>query len=151
MFDWNFYFSEKKVPDPNSSLFTLHSSLQTVPIYEYKCANCGNKLEAMQKISDEPLKICPRCHEAKLEKQISLSGFQFKGTGWYVSDYTARGAEAKNESKSESKTETGGETKAEVKTESKPETKTETSSGGESTLAPAPASNPAATTSPKSD
>ena len=114
-----------------------------MPIYEYKCHNCGNKLEAMQKISDEPLKICPRCHEAKLEKQISLSGFQFKGSGWYVSDYTNRGTE--------SKTETSGETKTEAKAETKTETKTETSGGGESTVAPAPASNPAATTSPKSE
>lgn len=70
-----------------------------MPIYEYKCANCGNRLEAMQKISDAPLTVCPKC-EGKLEKQISLSGFQFKGSGWYISDYTNRGKETGAETKS---------------------------------------------------
>lgn len=82
-----------------------------MPIYEYKCSNCGNELEVMQKISDEPLEFCPRC-QGKLEKQWSLSGFQFKGSGWYVSDYTNRSKEnaaagetkSSSDGKSESKT-----------------------------------------------
>ncbi len=58
-----------------------------MPIYEYKCAECGKHIERMQKISDEPLTVCETCG-GKLEKQWSLSGFQFKGAGWYVSDYS---------------------------------------------------------------
>ena len=58
-----------------------------MPIYEYKCADCGAHVERMQKVSDEPLSVCEVCG-GKLEKQWSLSGFQFKGAGWYVSDYS---------------------------------------------------------------
>jgi putative FmdB family regulatory protein len=57
-----------------------------MPIYEYKCQDCGHHVEVMQKVSDEPLKECERCG-GKLEKQWSLSGFQFKGGGWYKTDY----------------------------------------------------------------
>lgn len=57
-----------------------------MPIYEYKCLDCGMHLEKMQKVSDEPLKICENCG-GKMEKQWSRSGFQFKGEGWYVTDY----------------------------------------------------------------
>jgi putative FmdB family regulatory protein len=88
-----------------------------MPIYEYKCLNCGNQLEIMQKISDETLRECPRC-QGKLEKQWSLSGFQFKGTGWYVSDYGKHGeAERKAESNAKKTVETGSEKSAENKSE----------------------------------
>lgn len=91
-----------------------------MPIYEYKCLNCGNKIEKMQKFSDELLTVCPQC-EGKLEKQWSLSGFQFKGAGWYVTDYSDKGknpdaakSEANGDVKSESaKTEKNGESKTE--------------------------------------
>jgi putative FmdB family regulatory protein len=57
-----------------------------MPIYEYKCMGCGSNIEKMQKLSDAPLRICEKCG-GELEKQWSLSGFQFKGQGWYVTDY----------------------------------------------------------------
>jgi putative FmdB family regulatory protein len=57
-----------------------------MPIYEYKCLDCGSQFEKMQKVSDSPLTVCEKC-SGKLEKQWSLSGFQFKGEGWYVSEY----------------------------------------------------------------
>jgi putative FmdB family regulatory protein len=57
-----------------------------MPIYEYKCQQCGAHFEMRQSVSDEPLSTCEKCH-GKLEKQWSLSGFQFKGAGWYVTDY----------------------------------------------------------------
>jgi len=104
-----------------------------MPIYEYKCQECGNHLEAMQKISDEPLKECPKCG-GNLEKQWSRSGFQFKGTGWYVTDYagkaaTEKGSESKSETKSETKTDApktsaGGESTGSTDTASKSETTT---------------------------
>jgi putative FmdB family regulatory protein len=74
-----------------------------MPIYEYTCRKCGAHLEVMQKISDKPLARHSRCG-GKLEKEWSRTGFQFKGTGWYVTDYAGRKAEAKEgtESKSDS-------------------------------------------------
>ena len=60
-----------------------------MPIYEYKCVQCGNHVEKRQSVSDAPLTTCEKCH-GKLEKQWSLSGFQFKGEGWYVTDYAGK-------------------------------------------------------------
>ena len=60
-----------------------------MPIYEYKCLQCGAHVEKRQNVSDEPLTTCEKCH-GKLEKQWSLSGFQFKGEGWYVTDYAGK-------------------------------------------------------------
>jgi putative FmdB family regulatory protein len=108
-----------------------------MPIYEYKCLDCGNHIEAMQKISDEPLKTCPKC-AGNLEKQWSRTGFQFKGTGWYVTDYAGKSA-----------TENSSETKSETKSENKTEA-AKTSSAGESTGGEQSASKPE-TTSASSD
>lgn len=58
-----------------------------MPIYEYQCSACGHALEVMQKMSDEALTDCPSCHKAALEKLISATSFQLKGTGWYVTDF----------------------------------------------------------------
>ena len=60
-----------------------------MPIYEYECTQCGRIEEALQKISDKPLKKCRRC-SGKLHKIVSQSSFQLKGTGWYVTDYADR-------------------------------------------------------------
>lgn len=60
-----------------------------MPIYEYKCQQCGLHFEKRQSVSDAPLTTCEKCH-GRLEKQWSLSGFQFKGAGWYVTDYSSR-------------------------------------------------------------
>jgi putative FmdB family regulatory protein len=73
-----------------------------MPIYEYKCQQCGADYEVRQSVSDEPLTTCEKCH-GKLEKQWSLSGFQFKGEGWYVTDYSKKaGGAAEKSSASES-------------------------------------------------
>ncbi len=79
-----------------------------MPIYEYQCLACGHTLEAMQKMSDAPLKQCPSCHKAKLQKLISAAGFQLKGTGWYVTDFRNKG---KAESKTEKETTKTSDTK----------------------------------------
>jgi len=57
-----------------------------MPIYEYECAECGNKEEVLQKFSDQPLTTCNKC-SGKLHKLISHSSFHLKGSGWYVTDY----------------------------------------------------------------
>ncbi len=81
-----------------------------MPMYEYKCLKCETVFEKLQKFSDEPVKIHEGCG-GEVEKQLSAPAFQFKGTGWYVTDYakgssTAPPAKVKEgESKSESKSE----------------------------------------------
>jgi putative FmdB family regulatory protein len=62
-----------------------------MPIYEYRCKDCGSHFEKRQSVNDEPLKTCEKC-SGELEKQWSLSGFQFKGAGWYVTDYSGKSA-----------------------------------------------------------
>ena len=62
-----------------------------MPIYEYECAKCGKTIEVMQKMSDKPLKKHQGCGGG-LTKLISASGFHFKGTGWYVTDYARKGS-----------------------------------------------------------
>ncbi len=57
-----------------------------MPIYEYKCSQCGKVLEVIQKFSDAPLDACPHC-SGGLQKLISHSSFHLKGSGWYVTDY----------------------------------------------------------------
>ena len=59
-----------------------------MPIYEYRCASCNKDHEIIQKFSDVPLSICPACG-GKLEKKLSLGGFQLKGGGWYKDGYTS--------------------------------------------------------------
>lgn len=77
-----------------------------MPTYEYQCATCGHCLEAFQKMSDEPLKDCPECHKATLQKLISAAGFQLKGTGWYATDFRNKPANAKGTTQS---TDTGSD------------------------------------------
>jgi putative FmdB family regulatory protein len=77
-----------------------------LPIYEYRCENCGHQFEIIQKFSDSPLELCEKC-QGHLSKLISQTSFQFKGSGWYVTDYAnksgkAAASEAKSESKKES-------------------------------------------------
>src|SRR5271163_1854450 len=58
-----------------------------MPFYEYQCNNCGHALEAMQKVSDPPLKKCPHCGKAQLQKLMSAPVFRLKGGGWYETDF----------------------------------------------------------------
>ncbi len=91
-----------------------------MPIYEYKCQQCGVQFEKRQSVSDEPLTTCEKCH-GKLEKQWSLSGFQFKGAGWYVTDYA--GKKADGGSKSEKSDSAESTAKPDTASKSKDDTK----------------------------
>ncbi len=117
-----------------------------MPLYEYECDACGNRFELIRKFSDPPLTTCPRCGEERVRKLVSSPAFQFKGSGWYVTDYARKSEESSSgstgsKSAGESKTETSSESKAESKTsDAKPDA---AKSGGASTdkaAAPAPAS-----------
>jgi len=59
----------------------------TLPIYEYRCEECGHELEAIQKMADAPLVDCPGCKKPSLKKLISASAFRLKGGGWYETDF----------------------------------------------------------------
>ena len=108
-----------------------------MPIYEYLCRSCGKKFEVLQKFSDEPLLVHPECG-GTVDKLISTSALQFKGSGWYVNDYakggTTKPGDVKAEAKSEgdksdggksdgAKSDGGSDSKAESKSESKTESK----------------------------
>jgi putative FmdB family regulatory protein len=105
-----------------------------MPMYEYRCERCGKVIEVLQKYSDAPLEIHEDCG-GHLEKLISQSAFQLKGSGWYATDYPHRGAAPKSD-KTESKT----ESKSEGKSESKSDAPASTESKAESKPA-APAKN----------
>jgi len=62
-----------------------------MPIYAYKCSACGFAKDALQKMSDAPLTVCPACGASTFEKQVTAAGFQLKGSGWYVTDFREGG------------------------------------------------------------
>jgi putative FmdB family regulatory protein len=65
-----------------------------MPIYEYGCQKCGRQHEIVQKVLDKPLTRCPSC-KGKLTRLLSASALQFKGSGWYVTDYPKKGSGAR--------------------------------------------------------
>jgi putative FmdB family regulatory protein len=103
-----------------------------MPIYEYRCSSCGHELEALQKLSDAPLRACPACNAESLVKQVSAAGFQLKGSGWYATDF--KGSSKPAAEKSADAAKTNGEAKSDAKTETKSEAKSDpaasSSSGG---------------------
>jgi putative FmdB family regulatory protein len=62
-----------------------------MPIYAYKCSSCGHAKDVLQKISADPLTVCPACGAAAFSKQVTAAGFQLKGAGWYVTDFRSGG------------------------------------------------------------
>jgi len=92
-----------------------------VPIYEYECKKCGHRFERIQKFSDKPVTRCPECG-GKLEQLLHAPAVQFKGSGWYVTDY-ARKSSATSSADGGSKSEGKPEAKSEAKSEAKEEKK----------------------------
>ena len=104
-----------------------------MPLYEYQCEACGNRFERIQKFSDPPLDTCPSCGGA-VRKLVSSPAFQFKGSGWYVTDYARAGKaegsggddkkaekpDAKPSSDKPAKTESSKDTKGADSSDSKP-------------------------------
>jgi len=67
-----------------------------VPIYVYRCSNCGYTKDVLQKMSDAPLTKCPECQKETFTKQVTAAGFQLKGTGWYVTDFRGGNTNSNN-------------------------------------------------------
>jgi putative FmdB family regulatory protein len=73
-----------------------------MPIYEYLCGACGHALDALQKLSDEPLVHCPTCGEPQLKRQLSAPRFRLKGKGWYETDFKGKDDKKRNLAQSDS-------------------------------------------------
>ena len=105
-----------------------------MPIYVYKCTQCNEYCEALQKASDEPLKTCAHCQAESLIKVIAPVGVIFKGTGFHKNDYSGKSGGASSKPAAETSTTTestsAGETKSDTKSEAKPADSGGSSSGG---------------------
>jgi putative FmdB family regulatory protein len=111
-----------------------------MPTYGYRCGSCGHEFEIRQKITDEPLKVCPVC-QGKLSKMVYPAGVIFTGSGYYTTDYKSsgkgegaassngEGSGSESSSDSKSKTETKSESSSESKSDSKSESKSESKAG----------------------
>ena len=69
-----------------------------MPLYEYVCDACGERFELIQKFSDGPPDACAKCGKGPVHRQISSPAFQFKGSGWYITDYARKGSAGEGES-----------------------------------------------------
>jgi len=101
-----------------------------MPIYAYRCDECGFAKDVLQKISDPVLTVCPSCGKSSFKKQVTAAGFQLKGTGWYVTDFRGGSAPAT------------GTAPAADSSGSSSSSSTGSSAGGDSTASAAPAAAP---------
>jgi putative FmdB family regulatory protein len=83
-----------------------------MPLYAYKCGSCGHAKDVLQKISDDPLTVCPSCGASAFAKQITAAGFQLKGSGWYATDFRGGSAPAPAADKAADKPAEGGKADA---------------------------------------
>ena len=99
-----------------------------MPLYEYQCEKCGARVEVIQRVSDKPYSHCPKCG-GDMRKLFSAPAIQFKGSGFYKTDYaSSKPSDSKDSgegSKSDTKSESKSDTKSESKSDAKPEAKTE--------------------------
>jgi putative FmdB family regulatory protein len=134
-----------------------------MPIYEYRCTDCGHRLEALQRLADAPLLVCPACGKESLTKLMSAVGFQLKGSGWYATDFKHSGAkpaekgaakpDAANEGASSAEkgestpaAASSGDQKSATKTTAKPASSESTTTSSETkSSATTPPAKPAAT------
>jgi putative FmdB family regulatory protein len=100
-----------------------------MPLYEYRCEACEHQFEVIQKFSDPHVAVCPKCASGPVVKLLSSPAFQFKGTGWYITDYARKD---KDGAKSSGSSGEGGEKPA----ESKPASTDSAPSSPSSTAAP---------------
>ena len=98
-----------------------------MPVYEYACEKCKHEFEVEQRISDDPVRTCPKCRARKVKRLISRTSFVLKGSGWYSDLYASPSAKKDGETKpAESGDKAAGDAKAETKSDAKSETKSET-------------------------
>lgn len=106
-----------------------------MPIYEYRCSSCGNELEKLQRLSDEPLKECPACGQAALRRLVSAAGFRLKGAGWYETDFKKDGRKNLHDSGEKTREASTGEASKSESSKSE-RSKSEGSESGETARTP---------------
>lgn len=115
-----------------------------MPLYEYECGSCGKRFERIRKFSDPPLEVCPLCGAGPVRKLVSSPAIQFKGSGFYLTDYGRQGSDASKggESKGAGDAKTSGDAKtgAEKKPGSDAKSGGDTKSSGETKAAAEPKS-----------
>jgi putative FmdB family regulatory protein len=102
-----------------------------VPLYEYECDACGQRFEAIRKFSESELDVCTLCAKGPVRRLMSSPAIQFKGTGWYITDYSSKGkggSESSGSSKTEPKKSDSGSSETSAKTEGPPSTPAKSSS-----------------------
>jgi putative FmdB family regulatory protein len=119
-----------RVPDKMDRR-TLPWRPEEVPLYPYRCTQCGHSFEKIQSFSDEPETVCPKCG-GKLERPLTVPGLQFKGAGWYVTDYASKSAPATGEAGDKKPSEAKPAAEEKSAKESKP-TSTESASSAPAT------------------
>ena len=90
-----------------------------MPTYEYLCKNCEHRFEQMQKMSDDPLSVCPECSESSLQRLVNAAAFHLKGTGWYKTDYASSKSGTNSSSTSSTASDAGKSTSSDASTASK--------------------------------
>lgn len=107
-----------------------------MPTYEYLCGKCNHEFEREQRITEDPVKTCPKCRARKVQRLISRTGFVLKGSGWYsdlyssskpAGDNDAAASDAKADPKADAKSDSKSDGKTESKSEAKPKTESKSS------------------------
>jgi putative FmdB family regulatory protein len=107
-----------------------------MPLYEYQCHSCQQRFEQIRKFSDPPLTVCPHCGAGSLEKLISSPAIQFKGSGFYITDYAKSGAGEKGAGKEGSSADSATDKAKPAASAEKSSDAGKADSGGSSTTAP---------------
>lgn len=110
-----------------------------MPLYEYQCAKCSHRFEKIQKFTDPAPEACPVCGEGPVTRLPSSPAIQFKGTGWYITDYAKKSGTDAGKSGSGDK----GDGKSDAKSDSKSESKSDSGDSGTSAPAATSSSTPA--------
>lgn len=109
-----------------------------MPLYEYHCDSCGHRFELIRKFSDPPLEACPKCGKSPVTKLLSSPAIQFKGSGFYITDYAKKNSPSETEKKkADSPSGSGGSAPSEKASESKSETKSDSASPSSTDSTPA--------------
>jgi putative FmdB family regulatory protein len=120
-----------------------------MPFYEYECSSCGQQTEALQKISDAPLKKCPHCGKSTLRRLISAPVFRLKGSGWYETDFKSDQDRKRNLHGEDAPAAKEDDAKPAATTDAKAESKDKPAAAAEPTAASKSASKPAAAAAKK--
>ena len=99
-----------------------------MPIYEYACEKCKSEFEVEQRITDDPVKSCPKCRSRKVKRLISRTSFVLKGSGWYSDLYSSASAKTKSESESGGESSSDSKSKSDTKSDTKSDSKSDTKS-----------------------